>query len=632
MCGFVALFNKDGSPADPHVLADMADSLSHRGPDGEGLLNEGPIGFAHKRLAVIDPAGGRQPMTVGPATVVFNGEICNYRELRRELERAGVVFTTDSDTEVLIRSYLAHGTECVRRFNGMFAFVLYDRAGKKLWAARDHFGIKPLYIQEDGRRVLFASEIKALLRHPEAKIEPHLDSLYEYTVFQYVLSEDTFFKGIHKVRPGHSLLIDLPTGTKTDTRYWEPDFTVDTHHTEAYFVETLQSLLDDAVRLQLRSDVPLGLTLSGGLDSSIVAMLAARHSGEKIRAFTGAFSEGPEFDETAYARQVADACGAELEVISPAPSDFIDLLPKLVYHMDEPMAGPGLFPQYMVARRAAQSVKVLLGGQGGDEIFGGYARYVVAYLEQAVKGAMFETNDEGEHIVSLKSILPNLPSLRNYGPLLRRFWEEGLFEPMDRRYFRLVDRSQGDRGAFSAEFNSGFDGERIWSRFRHVFNQPRTLSYYNKMVHFDLVASLPALLHVEDRMSAACSIESRVPLLDRRIVDLIASMPPGLKFRGAEMKHILKKAVAGLVPPAILARKDKMGFPVPLHIWAREGLRDFFRDILLSSACRNRGLFDLRRVEALIDREDAYGRKLWGLINLELWFQTFIDGSRERTL
>jgi len=385
-------------------------------------------------------------------------------------------------------------------------------------------------------------------------------------------------------------------------------------------------LLHDAVRLQLRSDVPLGATLSGGLDSSLVTILASRLGGRTLQAFTGAFAEGPAFDESGFARQAADAAGAEIRIIRPTAAEFIETMPKIAYHMDEPAGGPGAFPQYIVAREASRSVKVLLGGQGGDEIFGGYARYAVAYLEQAIKGAVFQSNDEGEHIVSLRSILPNLPFLRAYGPMLRHFWSEGVFDDMDRRYFRLVDRSQGDLGLYSPEIRQLLAPESVFERFRGLFHDPRTLSYYNKMVHFDMVASLPALLQVEDRVSAAHGVESRVPILDYRLVDFIASLPPRMKFRGAELKYILKRAAAGIVPPAILARQDKMGFPVPLHLWARDGLRDFFRDVLTSDACRQRGLFDQARVEDLIQREDAFGRRLWGLLNIELWFRTFIDG------
>lgn len=627
MCGWVALFNRDREPVDPAVLAAMAESLAHRGPDGAGQMVDGPVGLAHRRLAVIDPEGGAQPMAVGPVTVVHNGEIYNYRELRAELEALGHAFHTESDTEVLGRAYLAWGEDCVRRFNGMFAFAVHDPRRRRVLAARDPFGIKPLYIWADGRRTALASEIKAFLRHPDFRAEPEMAALRDYAFFQYVLNGETFFRGVRKIRPGHFLSIDADTGTERLVKYWEPDFTVRASCTEERCVEELRMLLHDSVRLQLRSDVPLGATLSGGLDSSLVTILASRLGGRPVQTFTGAFDEGPAFDESGYARLAAAAAGSEVRIIRPTAAAFIETMPKIIYHMDEPAAGPGVFAQYIVAREASRSVKVLLGGQGGDEIFGGYARYAIAYLEQALKGAVHQSNDEGEHIVSLQSILPNLPFLRAYGPMLRYFWSDGVFDDMDRRYFRLVDRSQGDFGLYAPGFRARLDPEPVFERFRGLFHDPQTRSYYNKMVHFDMVAGLPALLHVEDRVSAAHGVESRVPFLDHRLVEFIASLPPKMKFRGAEMKYILKRAAAGIVPPEILARKDKMGFPIPLHLWARDGLRGFFRDVLTSSACRQRGLFDNAKVEALIENEDAFGRRLWGLLNIELWFRTFIDGG-----
>jgi asparagine synthase (glutamine-hydrolysing) len=361
------------------------------------------------------------------------------------------------------------------------------------------------------------------------------------------------------------------------------------------------------------------------MDSSIVTMLTANKYNGMVQTFNGAFTEGPAFDERVYACKVAETCNAEITHIFPTEDEFIDLLPKLIYHMDEPAAGPGLFPQYMVSRLASEKVKVVLGGQGGDEIFGGYARFVIAYFEQAIKGAIFESTEEGEHIVSLKSILPNLPYLKQYVPMLRRFWSSDLFESMDWRYFCLIDRSGGNLNLFGPDFCNGFRRQDIFERFQEIFNHPETLSYYNKMVHFDLVASLPALLHVEDRVSMAVSLESRVPLLDRRIVELVTSMPPGMKFKGAEMKYVLKRAVGDILPPAILERKEKMGFPVPLHLWAKNRAGEFFKDIMFSRACRERGIFDLNEIEKLIDNEEAFDRRLWGLICLELWFQTFID-------
>jgi len=627
MCGIVGLINKRGSKVELPIISHMADKIRHRGPDEEGHFIEGSIGFYHKRLSIIDLVTGRQPMTSEHLTIVFNGEIYNYIELREALKKSGHVFRTNSDTEVILHMYLEYGPECISQLNGMFAFLIYDSRLKKIIAARDHFGIKPLYYYWAPDFLIYASEIKAILAHPSVKAEANYSAIQEYLIFQYVLSEETFFKGIYKLLPGHFQIIDLESFKSTTVKYWEPDFTVDTHHTEEFFVWRLRELLEETVKIQMRSDVQVGTYLSGGIDSSAVTILAAHNSPGELKTFTGAFREGPQFDEREYAQEVAEACKAKMYEVFPTEDDFIELLPRLIWHMDEPGAGPGLFPQYMVSNLARKEVKVVLGGQGGDEIFGGYTRYVIAYLEQALKGAIYQTNDEGEHIVTLKSILPNLPFLREYIPMLRRFWQANLFEPMDKRYFRLIDRTEGERNFLAKDFGASFDLDGIFAKFQKTFNHPNTLSYYNKMVHFDLVANLPSLLHVEDRVTMAVSLESRVPLLDYRIVELVASMPPAMKFKGAEMKYILKKSVKDILPPKILGRKDKMGFPVPLHLWARNRVRGFFKDILASTACRQRGLFNSEYVEKLIDEEAEFGRRLWGLINLELWFNVFIDNK-----
>jgi asparagine synthase (glutamine-hydrolysing) len=603
----------------------MGETLRHRGPDDEGSFVDEAIGFYHKRLSIIDLTTGRQPMIDDDLVIVFNGEIYNYLELRQTLIQKGHLFQTHSDTEVILKMYREHGEKAVSALNGMFAFLLYDRKHQKLIAARDHFGIKPLYIWEDEDKVLFASEIKALLVHPGVRAEVNRDALNEYLTFQFVLGEQTLFKGIRKVRPGHYMVFDLQDHTQKTIQYWQPAFKIDHHHTQDYFVYELQRLLEDTIKIQLRSDVPLGAYLSGGIDSSIVTILAARILSNGLRTFTGAFREGVEYDETAYAETVARHCRAEMFRIYPSAADFVELLPKLIYHLDEPVAGPGLFPQYMVSRLAADHVKVVLGGQGGDEIFGGYARYVVAYLEQALKGAIFETNDEGEHIVSLKSILPNLPYLRQYVPMIRQFWGREVFEEMDRRYFHLIDRSESALELYAEDFRRQYDREKIFHTFQKEFNHPDTRSYFNKMTHFDMFGSLPGLLQVEDRMSMAVSIESRVPLLDKRLVDLITSMPVAMKFNGGEMKYILKRATKNILPECVLNRKDKMGFPVPLHLWAKDGAADFIQDILLSKRCRERGIFNMKHIEQLIQGERAFGRTLWGALSIELWLSQFID-------
>ena len=625
MCGLAGILHFTEEPIEPRVLAHMAAALDHRGPDEEGWLVQGRVGFYHKRLSIIDLASGHQPMSSDGLTIVFNGEIYNYIELRDELIARGHQFRTTSDTEVILQLYAAYGPACVSRLNGMFAFLLWDQHRGQVLAARDHFGIKPLYWHRTPERALFASEIKALLRHPAVRAVPDEVAIQDYLTLQYVLGARTMFQGIQKLLPGQYQVWNLASGRVESVQYWEPRFRIDPYHTEEYFIDELRRLLEDAVRLQVRSDVPVGAHLSGGMDSSLVTLLATRRVAGALPVFHGRFLDGPEFDEAEYAREVAGACGGEWHEVVPTEGQFVDLLPRLVYHMDEPAAGPGLFPQYIVSRLAAGRVKVVLGGQGGDEIFGGYARYLVAYFEQAIKGAVYETNEEAEHIVSLTSILPNLPFLRQYVPMLQQFWRSGLFEPMDRRYFRLIDRSGGASSLLCQEYRQDNDPERVFERFQAIFNHPETLSYYNRMTHYDLVANLPALLQVEDRVSMAHSLESRVPLLDVRIAELVTSMPPRLKFRGGELKYVLRRAIGDLLPARVLERKDKMGFPVPLHLWARGCSRDFFADTLLSTTARQRGIIDGEETEKLMRYETAFGRRLWGLLNLELWHREFID-------
>jgi asparagine synthase (glutamine-hydrolysing) len=521
--------------------------------------------------------------------------------------------------------YLEHGVEFVAQLNGMFAFVLYDAPQGRIVAARDHFGIKPLYVHRGADRILFASEIKALLRHPSVARAVDPAGLDDYLTLQYTLGPTTLFKGIEKLLPAHVEVLDVATGAVLRHRYWKPSFRIDTSRDEGSFVEELRGLLESSVRWQMRSDVPVGAYLSGGLDSSTVAMLAARETPERLKTFTGAFREGPEFDESGHARTVAEACGAEPLFIHPTEDDFIELLPRLVYHMDEPAAGPGLFPQFMVSRLAAQHVKVCLGGQGGDEIFGGYARYVIASVEEALKAAIYGESEEGGHAVALEAIAPNLPNIREYVPLLTRFWQRGLFESTERRYFALMDRSEGALDAWTADFRRRYDREAVFGRFRAVFEEADSPSNYNRMLYYDMMTSLPSLLHVEDRVSMAVSLESRVPLLDPRIVDLVASVPPAIKFRGGEMKYLFKRAIADLLPASVLRRRDKMGFPVPLQHWARGRAREFFHDVLLSRRTRERGLFDATVVERMIEQQSSFSRVLWGLLQLELWHRQFID-------
>jgi len=626
MCGLVGVLRRNRAPVATEIVAMMAQSLSHRGPDDEGAFNAPGVGLHHKRLSIIDLATGHQPMTAEGATIVFNGEIYNYLELRADLVARGHTFETSSDTEVLLRGYLEWGKDVVRRLNGMFAFLIFDGRTRKLLAARDHFGVKPLYWLESDDALLYASEIKALLGWPGVRTRVNQSALEEYVTFQHTLDDDTLFAGVRKVRPAYLQIVDVDTLHIQDECYWKPEFSYRLDSSEDSAIEELRSLLADSARLQVRSDVPLGAYLSGGLDSSTVATLATQKLGSGMPVFVGAFREGSEFDESVHARTVADRIRAQAYVLYAEESDFLELLPRLVWHMDEPAAGPGLFPQYIVSRFASEKVKVCLGGQGGDELFGGYARYLVAYFEQALRASIVGDSNEGPDALPLQDLHLGLGMLRQYRPMMQRFVADGfLSDPPERRYFRLLDRTEGTLEVFSDDFRSLYAQEAVFDRFQGRFAQAQTSSFLDQMTAFDLSCSLPALLQVEDRVSMAVSLESRVPLLDHRIANLVASLPPRLKYSGGQLKYLLKRAVAPWLPESVLRREDKMGFPVPLHRWARGRTGEFMKDVLLSRACRERGLFDQSALERLVRNERAFSRVLWGLLQLELWHQEFID-------
>jgi len=402
-------------------------------------------------------------------------------------------------------------------------------------------------------------------------------------------------------------------------------YEIDYDHNPQYFVRRLEELVDDSIRVHLRSDVPIGSYLSGGIDSSLVAILASRFDRANDKAFHGKFTSHPGYDESGYAESAAESAGKSLHQIDIRANDFISNIEKVIYYLDQPTAGPGSFPQYMVSKLAAKHVKVVLGGQGGDEIFGGYARYLLAYFEQCIKAAIDGTYKNGNFVVTAESIIPNLGVLREYKPLIKMFWEDGLFEPLDRRYFRLIDRSADMIDEVRWDL---LDRERVYASFVEIFNSNRNVrheAYFDSMTHFDFKTLLPALLHVEDRMSMAHGLESRVPLLDHPLVEFVATAPADVKFKGGHMKHMLRQAYSGVVPSLILERRDKMGFPVPLKEWFDGELRVFVQDIFHSESAENRQYIDAREVRKHLQTTPRFSRKIWGLLSLELWHRCFHD-------
>lgn len=484
MCGLAGAINLSGQEISGlrRHLQVMNELQRHRGPDGEGIW-EHPhryVGFAHRRLSIIDLVTGQQPMKdAGGNWVTFNGEIYNFIELRAEL---GVEnFRTTSDTEVILYAYRKWGPDCVQHFRGMFAFALWDEANQVLFCARDRFGIKPLYYTIAGQVLYCASEAKALLPFVE-RIETDIEAFKDYLTFQFCLAGKTLFKDINELLPGHTLTV--AHGAVVVKRYWEVYYQLDFHHTEKYFEEKIPELLSESVNLHLRSDVPLGAYISGGLDSSIVASLSSRQDHRDFKGFSGKFSFSADYDESLYARELAQWCGFELYEIDITVEDFINNIRKVIYHLDYPVAGPGSFPQFMVSQLASQHRKVVLGGQGGDEIFGGYARYLVAYFEQCIKGAIEGTMHSGNFIVTYESIIPNLITLQNYKPMLKEFWREGLFESLDKRYFRLINRAPSLQNEINWELLNNYSP---FETFKAIFNGKNVQkeSYFDLMTHFD---------------------------------------------------------------------------------------------------------------------------------------------------
>ncbi len=624
MCGIAGAIhlNYKQIPDLGHRLEVMNALQRHRGPDGEGLWQHRNqyVGFAHRRLSIIDLTTGGQPMTDRAGNyVTYNGEIYNYLELRNELGPDR--FDTTSDTEVILHAYQKWGTDCVNHFRGMFAFALWDEANQVLFCARDRFGIKPFYYTISDEVFYFASEIKALLPFLE-QVETDLNGFKDYVTFQFCLAGKTLFKGVNELLPSHTLRV--VRGNLEIRRYWEVYYNVDFNHTARYFEEKLRALIEESINFHLRSDVPVGAYVSGGLDSSIVASLASRIYQNSLLGFHGKFSSNPGYDESHYARLPAEWHGFELKEVDITVQDFIESIRKVIYHLDFPVAGPGSFPQYVVSKLASQHRKVLLGGQGGDEIFGGYTRYLIAYFEQCIKAAIDDTARSGNFIVTYESIIPNLKSLQNYKPLLQEFWRDGLFQDMDRRYFRLINRANLMHDEVNWEMLPDYSP---FETFKSIFygNNVQKESYFDLMTHFDFKTLLPALLQVEDRVSMAHGLESRVPFLDHALVEFAATMPSDVKFKEGTMKYALKHSMRDMVPPAILERKDKMGFPVPLTEWVKGQAREFVQDILSSQRALQRELVNNRAVLKGLGQEEKYSRKVWGLLCIELWQQEFHD-------
>ncbi|MDQ6652351.1 MAG: asparagine synthase (glutamine-hydrolyzing) [Acidobacteriota bacterium] len=609
------------------ILENMCQVIRYRGPDDSGSMLKDGVALGMRRLSIIDLAGGHQPISGedGSATVVFNGEIYNYRELQAQLEAHGHKFQTRSDTEAIVHAYEQYGTASVDHLRGMFAFAIWDERNQKLFIARDRAGEKPLYytLTPTGTLV-FGSELKSLLEHPGVRRETSAESLDAYFSLGYVPDPLSIFTDIKKLPPGHFLTFS--NGRPEVKQYWDFTFeTNDKRRREEDYLEELRELLDESVRIRLVSDVPLGAFLSGGVDSSTVVALMARHMGQTVKTFSIGFLEDS-YSELKYARLTAKKFGTDHYEFFVTP-EICKVVDELAWHFDEPFADSSAIPTYMVSKLAREHVKVVLSGDGGDELFAGYTRYVTERIRR--KYALLPRRFRQGVMEPLSRSLPHAAWGRN-------FLHNIALEPID-RYFDNVSIFTGltKTALYTGDFHNQLgNNNHAAARFQEYGDKVGTDALLDSLLYIDSKTYLPGdILTKVDRMSMAVSLEARVPLLDHKLIDFVTRIPASMKMSGLETKHLFKRAVADLVPPEILNRR-KQGFGVPIQQWINLQLRERIRDTLMDSRFRQRGIVSTSYTDVLLDEHER-GRRdhsmaLWSLLTLELWHQVFVDGDHAR--
>jgi asparagine synthase (glutamine-hydrolysing) len=631
MCGICGkLYFDSERNVDSEHLDRMMDAIAHRGPDGQGKYQSGPVGLGHARLAIIDLSTGDQPMTNEGGTVwlVYNGEIYNFHELREELISKGHTFRSTSDTEVIIHLYEEYGPECAKRLRGMFAFALWDDSTKTLFLARDRLGIKPLYFVNTGKALLFASEIKSLLCDSDVRREVDLQSVHRFLTFLFLPGNRTLVRGICKLEPGHYVIVK--GGQVTCQQYWDLNFgTPITGHTLIQSCDELRKLLVQTVRDHMISDVPVGVLLSGGVDSTIVLDCAVQEASKPISTFTIGFG-GEEFDdERPFGRLVAERFGTEHHEITMSAQDFSDFLPAYVRHMEEPVCEAPAIALHYISKLARQHVKVVLSGEGGDEGFAGYQTYRnLLWLEEAkrlagpFKGLLSSS-------VDWLGGLSGFGRFKKYAPLCRTplagYYYSRVTTPFS--YFNLHRRE-----LCTDDFFSGLDGEDgarlVAELFAQVDRQATPQATLNRMLYVDSKTWLPDDLLVKaDKITMANSLELRVPLLDHLVLEFAARLPTSFKVKGWNTKRILKEAFKDRIPREVIERR-KSGMPVPLRRWMRTELEGLVREVLLSERSLSRGYFRKGGIERLLQRNAIDGslmKEVFSLFTLELWHMEFID-------
>lgn len=635
MCGIAGILRLDGRSADGGRVERLCDRIAHRGPDGHGVHVDGPAALGQRRLSIIDLEGGRQPMSNedGSIWLTFNGEIYNFRELRAELERRGHRFASSSDTEVIIHAYEEYGEDCLDRLRGMFAFALWDARRRRLFIARDRVGKKPLFHAEAGGSFVFASELQALLTHPGVPREADPDALDEYLTYGYVPAPRTAFRGVFKLPPAHSLMVELDGngGLKSRTlrRYWSLDYGTKLNLGEEEAGERLLDVLIEAVRLRMVADVPLGALLSGGVDSSLVVALMSRLSDRPVKTFSIGFDDKA-FDELPFARMVAERYGTDHHEMVVRPN-ALEILPTLVRHYGEPFADSSAVPSYYVSRLTRQHVTVALNGDGGDESFAGYDRYYAGGVADRYR--KIPRPLRAGVIEPLAALIPASLPPRNRIGRAKRFLEAAS-RPAGERYLRWVSYFSESRkdGLYADDFRQSLRPDRVEGAWLlGLLDRARGLGYggLDAVLDADVQSYLPFDLLVKmDIATMANSLEARSPLLDHVVMEFAASLPESLKIRGASTKYLLRKVARPLLPAECLDRR-KMGFGVPVGDWMRGDLRPLLFDVLLSPQAMARGLFRPEAVRRLVDehlaRSHDHTFRLWALLWLEFWHLEFLN-------
>lgn len=632
MCGITgAIWTDPKMGIDAALLRRMTDVIRHRGPDDEGQYRTDfqirppyesmpGIGLGFRRLSIIDLSTGHQPMCNEDESVwiAFNGEIYNYDYLRRRLEGSGHKFRTNSDTETIIHLYEDEGPDCFNHLNGMFAVAIWDSNRRRLVLGRDRLGKKPLVYRQDPGRLLFASELKSILQVPGLPREIDPAAIDEYLTYQYIPHPNTIFRGYKKLPPGHwAVWQDDKLEVKP---YWTPDFTFERRISARQAIEQLQELLEDAVKIRMRSDVPLGAFLSGGIDSSIIVALMQKLSAEPVKTFTIGFPV-KEYDESGYAERVANHLQTHHTTLQVTP-DAVEILPKLAWHYDEPFADSSAIPTWYVSELTRQHVTVSLSGDGGDELFAGYPRYRAVAL-----AGMFDRMPPMRSLVASRAwqLLPSSGRQKSFFRKAKRF-SEALALPAERRYLDWISIFHEPRRAelYNDDFLASLTTDPA-AFIRSAWRRCQGRDAVTAASLTDLVTYLPCdLMTKVDIASMANGLEARAPLLDYRVVEFAASLPVGLKYRSGKGKWILREAFGHLLPAEVFARK-KMGFAVPLDYWFRNELRDLTRDTLLSDSARNREFFRPESVHKLFDEHDQHyydhSARLWALMMLEMWLR-----------